>query len=508
MQYNVLAMIKKVFTAFAAALAAGLIFTSAVAAAPYSEENTPSEGIEQTEEAQEEQQPLKFDKIYLGIFGTDAYLCLYLPKDTSEEEVDEANKKANALHEEITGLLTSLDSSMNIANENSYISQFNAAEAGSEIQIDKDTYEVLNIAIKMFEETDGYYNPGVYYSVDLYGFGVRVDYNERRPYDRDDYRTQLPDNEYVTAFQQLGESFAEVSTYQRDGKYYVYKPEKTVTVKGNTYSLAMDLGGIGKGYAIDLADRLIDEAGFEYGYFNFGSSSQAINESPSKDSDGMFKLSFQNPRKLLGAGYLTTRTANVAISTSGDYILSYTIDGKRYSHIINPKTGSPIRTGIATATVLDGRDGDGICSAAEADARTTALCAMGVEKATEYMNELTEKGIKVAFLHENGIGWLNFYTNMEDGTYTLNIQNELPSWVYLVICIGFVVVVVAAYAIVRVVKNRRKSKSVESNPATVQSAESQTAQSAENKAENAAVSGPSQAEGLQNTEKENKDGDL
>ncbi len=501
MQYNVLAMIKKVFTAFAAALAAGLIFTSAVAAAPYSEENTPSEGIEQTEEAQEEQQPLKFDKIYLGIFGTDAYLCLYLPKDTSEDEVDEANKKANALHEEITGLLTSLDSSMNIANENSYISQFNSAKAGSEIEIDYHTYQVLSIAIKMFEETDGYYNPGVYYSVDLYGFGVRSN-NEARPYDREDPSVELPDNEYVTAFQQLGESFAEVSTYQRDGKYYVYKPEKTVTVKGNTYSLAMDLGGIGKGYAIDLVDGLIDEAGFEYGYFNFGSSSQAINGSLS--DDGMFELSFQNPRKFLGAGYLTTRTANVAISTSGDYILSYTIDGTRYSHIINPKTGAPIRTGIATATVLDGREG--VYSAAESDARTTALCAMGVEKATEYMNELTEKGIKVAFLHENGIGWLNFYTNMEEGTYTLNIQNELPSWVYLVICIGFVVVVVAAYAIVRVVKNRRAARA--GQPATVQSAESQTVQSAENKAENAAVSGPSQAEGLRNTEKENKDGDL
>lgn len=505
MQYNI-SMIKKVFTALAAALAAGLIFTSAVAAAPYSEENTPSEGTEQTEEAQSSSQVNSYTRTYQGIFGTDAYLRIYLPIDISDEELTQATEKANALHEEIKALLTSLDSSMNIANENSYISQFNAAEAGSEIQIDKDTYEVLNIAIKMFEETDGYYNPGVYYSVDLYGFGVRADYNERRPYDRDDYRTQLPDNEYVTAFQQLGESFAEVSTYQRDGKYYVSKPEKTVTVEGHTYSLAMDLGGIGKGYAIDLADRLIDEAGFEYGYFNFGSSSQAINESPSKDSDGMFKLSFQNPRKLLGAGYLTTRTANVAISTSGDYILSYTIDGTRYSHIINPKTGAPIRTGIATATVLDGRDGEGIYSAAEADARTTALCAMGVEKATEYMNELTEKGIKVAFLHENGIGWLNFYTNMEEGTYTLNIQNELPSWVYLVICIGFVVVVVAAYAIVRAVKNRRAAKAAQ--PATVQSAESQTAQSAENKAENAAVSGPSQAEGLQNTEKENNDGDL
>ena len=163
--------------------------------------------------------------------------------------------------------------------------------------------------------------------------------------------------------------------------------------------------------------------------------------------------------------------------------------------------------------MLDGRVG--VYSAAEADARTTALCAMGVEKATEYMNELTEQGIMVAFLHENGIGWLTLYTNMEEDVFVADgvsfetdLRNELPSWVYLVICIGFVVVVVAAYAIVRVVKNRRKSKSVESNPATVQSAESQTAQSAENKAENAAVSGPSQVEGLQNTEKENKDGDL
>lgn len=488
-------MIKKVFTAFAAALAAGLIFTSAVAAAPYSEENTPAEGTEQTEE---EEVGKVYTRNYLA-FGTSALIRVYT-LDTSDEEY----QRFIALHEEIKALLTSLDSSMNIANENSYISQFNSAEAGSEIEIDYHTYQVLSIAIKMFEETDGYYNPGVYYSVDLYGFGVRADYNERRPYDRKDPSVELPDNEYVTAFQQLGESFAEVSTYQRDGKYYVSKPEKTVTVEGQTYSLAMDLGGIGKGYAIDLVDGLIDEAGFEYGYFNFGSSSQAINGSLSED--GKYELQFQNPRKFLGVGYLTTRTANVAISTSGDYILSYTIDGTRYSHIINPKTGAPIRTGIATATVLDGRDGEGIYSAAEADARTTALCAMGVEKATEYMNELTEKGIKVAFLHENGIGWLNFYTNMEDGTYTLNIQNELPSWVYLVICIGFVVVVVAAYAIVRVVKNRRAAKA--GQPATVQSAESQTAQSAENKAENAAVSGPSQAEGLQNTEKENKDGDL
>ena len=504
-------MIKKVFTALAAALAAGLIFTSAVAAAPYSEENTPAEGTEQTEEAQSSSQVNSYTRTYTGIFGTDAYLRIYLPIDISDEELAQATEQANALHEEIKALLTSLDSSMNIANENSYISQFNSAEAGSEIEIDYHTYQVLSIAIKMFEETDGYYNPGVYYSVDLYGFGVRSDNNEARPYDREDPSVELPDNEYVTAFQQLGESFAEVSTYQRDGSYFVSKPEKTVTVEGHTYSLAMDLGGIGKGYAIDLVDGLIDEAGFEYGYFNFGSSSQAINGSLSED--GKFELQFQHPRALLGVGYLSTRAANVAISTSGDYILSYTIDGTRYSHIINPKTGAPIRTGIATATVLDGRVG--VYSAAEADARTTALCAMGVEKATEYMNELTEQGIMVAFLHENGIGWLTLYTNMEEDVFVAggvsfltDFRNELPSWVYLVICIGFVVVVVAAYAIVRVVKNRRKSKSVESNPATVQSAESQTAQSAENKAENAAVSGPSQAEGLQNTEKENKDGDL
>ena len=84
MQYNI-SMIKKVFTALAAALAAGLIFTSAVAAAPYSEENTPAEGTEQTEEAQSSSQVNSYTRTYTGIFGTDAYLRIYLPIDISDE---------------------------------------------------------------------------------------------------------------------------------------------------------------------------------------------------------------------------------------------------------------------------------------------------------------------------------------------------------------------------------------------------------------------------------------
>lgn len=494
-------MIKRILSVLAAVFAAGLIFIVGVAATPRSEENAPSDG---TEQAEEEQDGKMYTRKYLGIFGTDALIRIY-----TFDKSDEEYQRFIVLHEEIRSLLTSLDSSMNIANENSYISQFNSAEAGSEVEIDYHTYRVLKIAIKMFEETEGYYNPGVYYSVDLYGFGVRSD-SEARPYDRKDPTEELPDDRYVEAFCELGESFAEVRTCERDGSYFVSKPEKTVTVEGHTYSLAIDLGGIGKGYAIDLVDDMIDEAGFEYGYFNFGSSSQAIKGSPAEG--GMFELSFQNPRKFLGVGYLVTKAANVAISTSGDYILSYTIDGTRYSHLINPKTGSPIRTGIATATVLDGRDGEGIYSAAEADARTTALCAMGVDRAKKYMNELTEQGIKVAFLHENGIGWLNFYTNMEDGTYTLNIQNELPSWVYLVICVGFVVVVVAAYAVARTVKNRLRTKAGQTVSAPqgaepAQIAVNEPAQSGiENNTSNAQET--SQAEGVQNTEDKNKDGDL
>ena len=401
-----------------------------------------------------------FSKKYYGYFNTDAELVLQLPEMTD---------KGIQLSKDINDLLYTLQCSFDAGLSTSKLYAFNAAAAGAKVEIDEHCYNVLQIAQKMYAQTDGFYNPGVYYSVDLYGFSAR-EAGVTMPYDREDPSKQLPAEKYVSAFEELGESFADLSLeYDADsGKYYAIKPEKTVTVDGdpNVYSLRIDLGGIGKGYAADLVDELIDEAGFEYSYFNFGSSTMTINKDAATE-DEQWPLGFHNARGGANEYYIIWKDSDTSTSTSGDNEKYYIIDGKRYCHIVNPKTGSPISTGIITASCSGG-------DAAEADARTTAICAMGLERALEYINSADVKGagIKASFLYEDQDGELTVYTNMEEGDYEIVLGQqsgttdtpgssdqtpEIPSWVFILICAGFVVVVFAGWLIYKKVQQKRES---------------------------------------------------
>ena len=84
---------------------------------------------------------------------------------------------------------------------------------------------------------------------------------------------------------------------------------------------------------------------------------------------------------------MITPIANLSVSTSGDNAQYYMIDGVRYCHVINPKTGKPVQTGVMSATILGG-------SAAEDDAYTTAIMAMGRDKAAEFVKtKLTDRRV-------------------------------------------------------------------------------------------------------------------
>ena len=153
--------------------------------------------------------------------------------------------------------------------------------------------------------------------------------------------------------------------------------------------MKLDLGGIGKGYAVDIIDAMFDEYGYEYGYFNFSASSMAVK---SHFEQGAYIMELVGPRSPQRKPYLFTKIRNEKLSTSGDNEQRYFIDGVRYCHIIDPTTGKPIRTGIMSATVIGG-------SAAEDDALTTAIMAMGKERASNFIKEkLTDR--KVVFTCE------------------------------------------------------------------------------------------------------------
>lgn len=355
--------------------------------------------------------------------GTTASLFAQLGKEEAEgKSVEEQNELFEILCGDIYATLSAVESSISSSLTTTRIYAFNAAPAGSEVQLDKNSYDILNAAKYVYEFTDGYYNPAVWYSVDLYGFTTRPSGYEAA-YDRNKVTEggvsylPLPEEKYVTAFKELAEGFGEVTLTEREGNYYAYKPATTVEVDGVSYSIKLDLGGIGKGWAVNKVSEMLKERGYEYGYFSFGTSSITVNNFEGND-DGKYTISFTDPRDesiFEKKTYCSYRINGVNLSTSGDYENYYTIDGTRYCHIIDPTTGSPVQTAIASATVIGG-------SAAEDDALTTALMAMGKERAVEFVNgnpEYFAGKIVTLLVFEDGAG--KIITTDPDG---ITIKNQ------------------------------------------------------------------------------------
>ncbi len=340
-------------------------------------------------------------------FNTTASLVV-----TDNFNLQENNDKLRSLSDEVKAYLNQLENSLSTSVSTSCISRFNAAEAGETIEIDSLTYEVLSLAIDCYELTGGYYNPAVYYSVDLYGFTPRfneytgyADISTRMPYDRvvnvgnTKYVTRgtEPDEYYVAIFRDLASHFGEIQIGQNEDSYYVIKPQYTVQgLEGEEYSLALDLGGIGKGYAVDKVNAMMSEYGFEYGYFEFGRSSYAIKGSRDQSTNGQWNMSISDPYTMGYSSFASIMLSSVCLSTSGDYEKAYSVGDTTYCHIINPMTGMPIQTRVASCTVI-GR------TAAQDDAITTAISAMGKERAVEFINDnLTD--MKVVIMMRNADG--------------------------------------------------------------------------------------------------------
>lgn len=313
--------------------------------------------------------------------------------------------------EEVKSLFSEIENSLSVSVETSAIARFNSAAAGEKVTIDEISYTVLGIAKKMYELTGGAYNPAVGMSVDLWGFTPRFqsDYEPIEPYDRevdgDGKFYSLPDEKYIAAFSTLSD-FGSVEIWEENGAYYAKKPDRSVTIDGVSYSMRLDLGGIGKGYAADEGAALLRERGYAYGYLNVGSSSVALLKSVKQETDYAWNFGFGHPR---GEGnYLELPLKDETSSTSGDYENFYMLDKVRYSHIIDPSTGRPYASDLVTATVYG-------LPAAEADALTTAILILGREKALALLNEKFPS-VSYAMVGEEG-GALTLSTNFE--TYRL-----------------------------------------------------------------------------------------
>jgi len=159
---------------------------------------------------------------------------------------------------------------------------------------------------------------------------------------------------------------------------------------------SIDLGGIAKGYIVDQA------VGVLRGYVssalvNAGGDLYALGSKPG----GMpWVIGVQDPRRPddPSAFIETLYVKDLAVATSGNYIRFVEIGGKRYSHIIDPRTGWPVDT-IPSATVV-ARD------TTTADALATAVSVLPPEESVKLPASLP--GVEVLLFVRSGEGWFRY----------------------------------------------------------------------------------------------------
>lgn len=169
--------------------------------------------------------------------------------------------------------------------------------------------------------------------------------------------------------------------------YRKIRLEENNTVSFDRKHMAISFASIGKGYAADCVKRMWLAAGVKSGVINASGDLCMIGKKP----DGSpWKIGVPNPEEksemLL---YLPVESG--ALATSGDYEQFFIINGKRYSHTINPLTGRPV-SGIKSVTVTGS-------SAELSDAFATAVTVLGVEVGIHFINQMP--GVHCLIIDDN-----------------------------------------------------------------------------------------------------------
>lgn len=237
--------------------------------------------------------------------------------------------------------------------ESSHTSLVNKYAGIVAVEVDQEVIALIQRASKISDITQGAFDI-TYGSIDktLWNFDVNM--------------TSLPD--FETALQSVS-----LINYQN----VIIDPEKS-TVMLKHKGMRIGFGGIGKGYAADKAKQVLQGIGIEHGIVNAaGDLVTWGNQSAGKP----WTIGIADPDQS-DRPFSALNISNMAIATSGNYEKYATINGRRYSHTIDPKTGLPV-SGIKSVSI--------ICPSAElADALATPVIVMGAQVGLDMINQLRQ----------------------------------------------------------------------------------------------------------------------
>jgi thiamine biosynthesis lipoprotein len=267
------------------------------------------------------------------VMGT-ACLLAAVPGSADIAQADTGLQEAEAA-------LRAVEARMSVPLADSEVSRLNAAPAGQEVALSRSTVEVLRFAKEAAAQTLGAFDVTCGPLIELW---KRAGEHGRLPTE------------------------AELDDARAGSNWSLIQVSEGAAIKGSS-GPRVDLGGIAKGYAIDRAVDALRDSGVVAGLVDVGGDLRCFGSPPNREG---WPVDIRNPFGSGAIGMLVARDTGVC--TSGNYARFSTIEGKRYSHIIDPRTGWPADA-VPSVTVL-------APTAMAADVWATALSVLGTDGLT------------------------------------------------------------------------------------------------------------------------------
>jgi thiamine biosynthesis lipoprotein len=269
-------------------------------------------------------------------------------------EISVVSDDARAAEEHIDSAVTEIsriEKLLTTFSDDSQTNEINRNAGMQPVQVDEEVFNLIARSLRISDLTQGAFDI-TYGSIDksLWNFDVNM--------------KQLPDAETASRSVSLI-NYRNVILDASNNS--VYLKEK---------GMRIGFGGIGKGYAADKAKLLLQERGVGSGIVNAAGDLVTWGNQP---NGYPWTIAIADPDHSI-TPFSTLKISNMAIATSGDYEKFAIINGKKYSHTIDPKTGLPVG-GIKSVSIISP-------SAELADAMATPVMVMGVKVGLDLINQL------------------------------------------------------------------------------------------------------------------------
>ncbi len=304
----------------------------------------------------------RYQDIFFGSFDTAITLVAYC----------ESQEKFDALAEEVEADFKYYNNLFDIYSEYydmKNLRTINAAAGKEAIEVDQDIIDLLKLSKEIYQKTDGVVNVAMG-SVLVLWHNARI-YSERNP-----------EEAYLPELERLKKASEHCNIDD------VVIDEEAHTVYLADPDMKLDVGAVAKGFAVEkVAQKLIDE-GYNNLVINAGGNVRVVGPKP----DGDWNIGIQNPDFTAANSTIASiPLSSGSVVTSGVYERYFEVDGKRYHHIIDPKTLYPEMHYQSVSIITE--------DSGWADALSTALFNMELDEAKAFVSQLDN--VKVIWVLPN-----------------------------------------------------------------------------------------------------------